>query len=94
VVADGVRIDTLLLANVPNPTSMTRVGDTLFQGPVPNGPPLPGSVKIVQGYVEEPNQQIVLDMVGMISSARHYEAAQRALFRLSEAVAENTRPQA
>jgi flagellar basal body rod protein FlgG len=94
IVADGVGIDTLLLANVGNPTSMIRVGDTLFQGPVPNGPPLPGTVHIQQGYLEQPNQNIVHDFVDMISGMRHYEAAQRALRALSDAVAENTRPQA
>src|SRR5581483_2020526 len=94
VVADGVGIDTLLLANVGNPTSMIRVGDTLFQGPVPNGPPLPGTVHVQQGYIEQPNQNVVYDMVGMINGLRHYEAAQRSLRALSEAVALQTRPQA
>ncbi len=93
IVADGVGIDSLLLANVGDPTQMVRVGDTLFQGPVPNGPPLPGTVHVVQGYLEQPNQQIVNDMVGMINGLRHYEAAQRSLRALSEAVALNTRPQ-
>ncbi len=94
IVVDGVPIDTLLLANVGNPTPMIRVGDTLFQGPVPNGPPLPGTVHIQQGYLEQPNQQIVHDMVDMIDGMRHYEAAQRALRSLSDAIAQNTRPQA
>jgi len=89
-----VVIDTLLLANVGNPTSMIRVGDTLFQGPVPNGPPLPGTGHIQQGYLEQPNQQVVTDMVGMLNGLRHYEAAQRALRSLSEALALSTRPQA
>jgi len=91
--AGSVQIDNLLLANVPNPAGMTRVGDTLFRGPVPSGPPVPGTVRIQQGFVEEPNQQIVQDMVGMINGLRHYEAAQRALRALSDAVSENTRLQ-
>jgi flagellar basal-body rod protein FlgF len=94
ITADGVGIDTLLLANVRNPTGMIRVGDTLFQGPVPNGPPLPGTVHIQQGYLEQPNQQIVHDMVDMINGLRHYEAGQRALRSLSESMALRTRPQA
>ncbi len=93
VLADGVQVDNLLLANVGNPRGMTRVGDTLFRGPVPSGPPVPGTVRIQQGYVEEPNQQIVQDMVSMINGLRHYEAAQRSLRALSDAVAENTRLQ-
>jgi len=94
ILADGVPVDNLLLANVGNPTSMVRVGDTLFQGPVPNGPPLPGTVHIQQGYLEQPNQSIVNDMVGMINGLRHYEAAQRAMRSLSESLALSTRPQA
>jgi flagellar basal-body rod protein FlgG len=94
VVADGVQIDTILLANVSNPTSMVRVGDTLFQGPVPNGPPIPGTVRIQQGYTEQPNQQVVQDMVSMLNGLRHYEAGERSIRSLSEALALNTRPQA
>jgi flagellar basal-body rod protein FlgG len=93
VIADGVTIDNLLLANVPNPTTMIRVGDTLFQGPVPNGPPIPGTVRVVQGFLEQDNQQLVTDMVNMVQGMRHYEAAQRALRALSDSVALNTRPQ-
>ncbi len=94
IVADGVGIDTLLLANVGNPTNMVRVGDTLFQGPVPSGPPLPGTVHIQQGYLEQPNQDLVHDMVAMINGLRHYEAAQRSMRSLGEALALSTRPQA
>jgi flagellar basal-body rod protein FlgG len=94
VIADGVIIDNLLLASIQNPTSMIRVGDTLFQGPTPNGPPIPGSVRVVQGLLEQPNQNVVVDMVGMLQGLRHYEAAQRSLRSLSEALALNTRPQA
>jgi flagellar basal-body rod protein FlgG len=93
IIADGVQVDSLLLARVENPRGLVRAGDTLFQGPVPNGPPTPGSVRVAQGYVEEPNTNIVVDMVNMVSGLRHYEAAQRALRALDEAVAENTRPQ-
>jgi flagellar basal body rod protein FlgG len=89
-----INLGTLLLASVPNPTSMIRVGDTLFQGPVPSGPGLPGTVHIQQGYLEQPNQDIVHDMVDMINGLRHYEAAERSLRSLSDALAENTRPQA
>jgi flagellar basal body rod protein FlgG len=92
--ADGVPIDTLLLASIQNPTTLVRVGDTLFQGPTPSGPPIPGTVRVQQGYLEQPNQNVVVDMVGMLHGLRHYEAAQRALRALDEAVAQNTRPQA
>jgi flagellar basal body rod protein FlgG len=92
IIADGVNIDNLLLANVQNPTTMIRVGDTLFQGPVPTGPPVPRTTLVYQGYLEQDNQALVNDMVLMINGMRHYEAAQRALRSLSESVALNTRP--
>jgi flagellar basal-body rod protein FlgG len=92
VIADGVTIDSLLLANVQNPTSMIRVGDTLFQGPTPNGPPIPGTVNVQQGFIEEPNSNVVVDMVSMLQGLRHYEAAERAQRSLSEALALRTRP--
>jgi flagellar basal-body rod protein FlgF len=93
VIADGVQVDNLLLARVENPRTLVRAGDTLFQGTIPNGPPIPGTVRVAQGYVEEPNENIVVDMVNMVSGLRHYEAAQRAMRSLDEAVGQNTRPQ-
>ncbi len=93
VIADGVEVGRMLLANVPNPTALIRVGNTLFQGPLPNGQPIPGTVRIEQGYLEQPNSNVVQDMVTMINGLRHYEAAQRALRSLSDAVGQNTRPQ-
>jgi flagellar basal body rod protein FlgG len=94
VLADGVQVGQLLLATVADPSGMIRVGDTLFQGPVPSGPPIPGTVHVEQFYQEQANTDIVTDMVTLLSSLRHYEAAQRALRALSDAVGQNTRPTA
>lgn len=93
VIVDGVRIGRIQLVNVPNPTALVRVGNSLFQGPAATGQPLPGTVRIEQGYLEQGNANCVTDMVTMMSGLRHYEAAQRALLALSEAVAQDTRPQ-
>jgi flagellar basal body rod protein FlgG len=94
VLADGAQVGQLLLATVADPTGLLRVGDTLFQGPVPSGPPIPGTVHVEQFYLEQANTDVITDMVTLISSLRHYEAAQRALRSLSDAIGQNTRPTA
>ena len=94
VLGDGVEVGRIQLVNVPNPTALIRVGNSLFQGPLPAGQPVPGTVRIEQGYLEQPNSNVVIDMVTMMSGLRHYEATQRALRALSDAVGQNTRPQA
>ena len=46
-----------------------------------------------QGYRESANLEVATEMVNMIRGARYFEAAQRVLRTLGEAVQMNTRPQ-
>ena len=80
------------LANL-NTTGFTR-NEVAFQDLLYLNLLQPGTVHVQQGYLEQPNQNIVHDMVDMLNGMRHYEAAQRALRSLSDSIALNTRPQA
>ena len=93
VTADGVQVGQMLLANVNNPGALQRVGNTLFSGPIPTGQTIPGTVNIRQGYLEQSNTSVVTGIISLITNLRYYEANQRALRSLSDAVALNTRPQ-
>jgi flagellar basal body rod protein FlgG len=93
VLADNNQVGRLQLARVPNARLvLRRVGDTTFQGPPPQPQQDLGDVRVEQGYREASNVQVVREMVQMLSGLRYYEASQRALRSLSEAVAQNTRP--
>jgi flagellar basal-body rod protein FlgF len=92
VLADRVEVGKLQLAEFPDPSVLQRAGTTLFEGPA-GAQPTPGTVRVQQGYREGSNVQIVNEMVSMLAGMRHYEAAQRALRALGDAIAQNTRPQ-
>lgn len=93
VLADRVPRGRLQLAQFANPNGLIPAGTTLFAAP-PGVAPETSTARVEQGYREESNVQAVNEMVSMILGLRHYEAAQRALRSLSDAIELRTRPQA
>ena len=92
VFAKGNEIGRLQLAAFDRPETMRRVGTTLFAADSPKTPP-PGEVRVEQGYREGSNVQPVREMVSMMLGMRYYQAAEKAMSALSEAIAQNTRSQ-
>jgi flagellar basal body rod protein FlgG len=91
LVADGVPLDQLAVTAFQNPDELQRVGATYFQ-PLPGQPVSPLISEVRQGYRELSNTTLVHEMVQMISGARMFDAAQRALRQIGETIAFNTRP--
>jgi flagellar basal-body rod protein FlgF len=91
VLANNLEVGKLQLAEFSDPSVLERAGTTLFQGPAGQQPNA-GTYRVEQGYQEGSNVQIVNEMVSMISGMRYYEAAQRALRALGDAVALDTNP--
>jgi flagellar basal body rod protein FlgG len=91
IVADGAIVDQIGVTAFQNPNELQRVGSTYFQA-------LPDSIRstvnseIRQGYRELGNTTLVHEMVQMISGARMFDAAQRALRQISETIQLNTHP--
>ena len=92
VYADGTEIGRLQLAQFENNQALRRVGTTLFEGPAPRAAE-PGSVRVEQGFREGSNVEMVQEMISMMVGLRQYEAAERALRALGDAMGQNTRPQ-
>lgn len=92
VLVNGAEVGRLDLATFEDKSQMRRVGPTLFEGPAP-GRPLPGAVRVEQGYREGSNVQVVDEMVSMMLGMRQYEAAERAMRSLTDAISLNTKPQ-
>jgi len=91
VLADGVQVDQLSVANFQNPTDLQRVGSTYFQAP-PDAAKLPATTGFRQGYRELGNTTVVHEMVQMLTGARLFDATQRALRQISDTISLNTKP--
>lgn len=91
IVADGVELDRLRIVAFENPNVLQRVGTSYFQAP-PDAAKSQVVGDVFQGYREISNSTVVQEMVQMISGVRHFEAAQRALRAIGDAIAFNTRP--
>lgn len=91
VVADGIELDQLKIVSFQDPSQLQRVGTSYFRAPesAATSQVLPD---VFQGYRELSNSTIVQEMVQMIAGVRHFEAAQRALRSIGDAIAFNTRP--
>ena len=90
IVADGIEVGQLRIVNFQDPSQLQRAGTTYFTAPpdaTTGQPP-----EVFQGYKEVSNSTLVQEMVQMIAGVRHFEAAQRALRSIADAVANNTRP--
>jgi flagellar basal body rod protein FlgG len=92
VSADGAPVGQIELATIANPDTMRRVGDTLFESATAQ-PAAQGEIRVEQGYREGSNVQPVQEMVAMMVGMRQYEAAERALRSMSDAIQQNTRMQ-
>jgi flagellar basal body rod protein FlgG len=91
VIADGIEIDQLRIVAFEDPTSLQRVGSAYFQAS-PSAAQSQVLPEVFQGYRELSNSTLVQEMVQMITGVRHFEAAQRALRSIGDAIAFNTRP--
>lgn len=78
-------VGRIQLARFPNPSGLTSKGQNLFQETSASGQPTlgypqdNGNGRIVQGYLEGSNVQIVTEMVDMITAMRAYEINSKAI---------------
>jgi flagellar basal body rod protein FlgG len=93
IVAGTAQVGQLQISHFQDPRQLVRVGEALFEAPL-GVQPQPGNTTVHQYYREMSNVNVVDEMVQMIAGMRHYEASQRALRTIAEAIQLNTRPQA
>ncbi|HOP63944.1 MAG TPA: flagellar basal-body rod protein FlgF [Spirochaetota bacterium] len=78
--ANPVVIDRLKIVDFENIREIKKEGDSMYRETEYSGPPLPpGEFKVVQGFLEKSNVNIVREMVDMIEVQRSYEANQKAV---------------
>jgi len=82
---DPVVIDKLKIVDFENIREIKKEGDSLYRETELSGPPLPpGDIKIIQGFLEKSNVNVVREMVDMIEVQRSYEANQKAILTHSD----------
>jgi flagellar basal-body rod protein FlgF len=73
-----VLLDRLKLADFENIREIKKEGDSLWRETEFSGPALPpGDLKVIQGFVEKSNVNMIREMVDMIEVQRSYEANQK-----------------
>jgi len=76
--SNPIVIDRLKIVDFDNIREIKKEGDSMYRETEYSGPPLPpGNFKIVQGFLEKSNVNIVREMVDMIEVQRSYEANQK-----------------
>lgn len=75
---DAVVLDKLKIVDFEYPREIKKVGDSMYRETTYSGPPLPpDNVKVIQGFLEKSNVNIIREMVDMIEVQRSYEANQK-----------------
>ena len=91
LLADGLEVDQLRLVEFADPTKLLRVSSSSFAAP-PGVEPVAAQSDVRQGARELANTTAVHEMVQMTTGLRQFEATQRALRSIGDAVALATRP--
>ncbi len=81
IFADGNLVGQLDIVFVSNPSQLIKIGNNLFQiKKGSNSQEVQASnVRVIQGFLEESNVNVVKEMVEMIEVLRSFEAAQRVM---------------
>lgn len=91
VSGDGAQFGKLQLVEFADPTQLQPVGTTMFAAKDMESSTATG--RVIQGARELANVSAVEELITMLVGMRHYEASQRALRSIADAVGQNTNPQ-
>lgn len=76
--SNPIVIDKLKIVDFENIREIKKEGDSMYRETEFSGPPIaPQNFKVVQGFLEKSNVNIVREMVDMIEVQRSYEANQK-----------------
>ncbi|OHD70448.1 MAG: flagellar basal-body rod protein FlgF [Spirochaetes bacterium RBG_16_49_21] len=78
--SEPVVLDRMKLADFENIRELKKEGDSLWRDTEFSGPPLPpDNLKVIPGFIEKSNVNMIREMVDMIEVQRSYEANQKAV---------------
>lgn len=90
--AEGTQLGQIEIVSFENNNQLIPAGTSMFRAP-DGVESQEANVSLAQGIREQSNVSAVDEMVHMITAMRHYEAAQRVMKTIDEAVSNNTNPQ-
>ncbi len=92
ILVDGEEAGQLRIVSFQDTRKLIPAGTTLFRAPPEAAPQTVAKPNVSQGYREMSNVNPVSELVNLILTARQYQAAQRALNAINEAVGKHTNP--
>ncbi len=81
IIQDGQVIDSLLITQFQDPSTLNKNGENLLTGA---GAQEPFTGTVVQNVIEQSNVDVIREMVDMIALMRSYEANQRIITSIDE----------
>ncbi|WP_461210554.1 flagellar basal-body rod protein FlgF [Desulfocurvus sp. DL9XJH121] len=87
IIANGEEIAVLDMVDVADTMELEKVGANYFKlmdGAQGGEVPVPEGTVVAQGYLEQPNVEVVTEMVNMIETQRAFEAYQRVITTTGE----------
>lgn len=89
VYSNGQQVGKLKIVNFEDPKLLTTAGTTLFQAP-PEAATIEFKGEVLQGFREASNVSAVSELIRMIAGMRQFEAAQRAIRSMDNALTQRT----
>ena len=83
VSVNGIQIDSIKIINFQDKENLKKTGDSIF---VTNNEGIKSKTILKQGYIETSNVDVVKEMVHMLAALREFEAYQKAIQTLEDAV--------
>lgn len=92
VLTNGRELGQLRVAKFEEPNDLLRIGNTFYERPEGMEPDY-NDITVRQGYRAGANSALATELVTMLYGFRQFEASQRAMRSLDDAIRLNTRPE-
>lgn len=79
VTVDGVAAGSIARVDFPKPYQFSKLGGGLFQPANPQAQTTPASAEVKQGYLENSNVKVIVEMARMIEATRYFESCAKAV---------------
>ena len=80
VLVDGVQTGALDIVDFPKPYALQKMGNALFVPVDPQTVPQPATTaQVKQGFLEDSNVNVILEMARLIETSRYFESCQNAV---------------
>lgn len=80
IAVDGANVGALQLVDFPKPYALQKLGNSLYRPASAAAAPQPAAAaRVNQGFLEESNVSVVMEMAQMIETSRYFETCQKVI---------------